>query len=402
MAMTATDAVARVAGSPAMVRARSLIARDDAQTVAAQCAIAAIAAPPFGESVRAAWMHERFIEIGLQHVRIDEAGNLIGERAGTHDTAPVVVAAHLDTVFPADTALELRRQDGRVMVPGIADNARGLAGMIVIARALNACDVVVERPIHFVATVGEEGVGDLRGVKHLFRDGAPHRRAHAFIALDGTETRRIVNRAVGSRRFQVAVRGPGGHSWADRSAPNPAWVLGNAMATLGRLQFPTEPAWSLNIGRIGGGTSVNAIPEEVWFELDLRSEDAGTLGTIEDSALRAIRQATRESQSMRRRTDPALELAFRPIGDRPAGTTPADSPLVEVARAATRYIGRRPELIASSTDANVPMALGIPAIAIGAGGESGGMHTLSEWYDNRRGPEGLVRAALTVVVAAEA
>jgi len=398
--MTAADAVARIAGSPAMLRARSFIARNDAQTVAEQCAIATIAAPPFGESARAAWMHERFLAIGLQPVRLDEAGNVIGERAGTHDAAPVVVAAHLDSVFPAGTALDLRRQDGRVLLPGIADNARGLAGMLAIARALGLSHMVSRRPIHFVATVGEEGVGDLRGVKQLFRDGAPHRHAHAFIALDGTESRRIVNRAVGSRRFRVSVRGPGGHSWADRSAPNPAWVLGHAMSTLGGLRFPAEPAWSLNIGRIGGGTSVNAIPEEVWFELDLRSEDAFTLADIENAALRAVRQATLESQAMRRRTEPPLELDIRAIGNRPAGTTPADSPLVQIARAATRHIGRRPELVASSTDANVPMALGIPAIAIGAGGESGGMHTLSEWYDNRRGPEGLVRAALTIAATA--
>jgi acetylornithine deacetylase/succinyl-diaminopimelate desuccinylase-like protein len=374
--------------------------RDDAQTVAEQCTIAAIASPPFGEAARAEWMRERFTDIGLQRVRIDDAGNVIAECAGTQDVPPVIVAAHLDTVFPAGTILDLRRQDGRVLLPGIADNARGLAGVLAIARALVESGIVTEHPIHFVATVGEEGVGDLRGVKHLFRDGASHRNAHAFIALDGTETRRIVNRAVGSRRFRIAVRGPGGHSWADRNAPNPAWVLGHIMSTIGRLRFPAEPPWSLNIGRVGGGTSVNAIPEEVWFELDMRSEDGSTLATVETTTLRTIRQAAAESNAMRRGSTTQLELDVQSIGNRPAGGTPADARLVQIARAATRYIGRRPELVASSTDANVPMALGIPAIAIGAGGESGGMHTLSEWYDNRRGAEGLVRAALTVVAAA--
>jgi acetylornithine deacetylase/succinyl-diaminopimelate desuccinylase-like protein len=370
-------------------------------TLDEQRRIATIPAPPFGEHERGEWIAARMSDIGLSDVHRDEVGNVLGTLAGTDpDADPLIVASHLDTVFPAETPLEIREDGRRVCVPGISDNARGLAALLAIGRALIDCEVSTARPVICVASTGEEGIGDLRGMKHLFRHGSAYRDAVAFIALDGTDSRRIVTSAIGSRRFRVSVCGPGGHAWADRGTANAAHALGDVLAALASLRLAAPPSWSLNVGRIGGGTSINAIPEEAWLELDLRSENAETLAGLEEEALDRAHEAVRSANSRRRRGTASLSVDIQRIGSRPPGRTRADTDLVHAAKEATRYIGRRPELVSSSTDANVPMALGIPAIAIGAGGESGGMHTLGEWYDNRKGPEGIVRAMLTVLAVA--
>jgi len=384
-----------------VARAIEFIRATDDATVAEQRQVAMIASPPFGERMRGEWVAGRFGELGLDGVHCDEAGNVLGRLpARDEEGAPVVVAAHLDTVFPADTPLEPRQEGRRLYLPGISDNARGLAAVLAIARAAKAAGLETRAPVVLVATTGEEGIGDLRGVKHLFREAGALRHAGAFVALDGTDSRRIVTSAVGSKRYRVTFRGPGGHAWADRGTVNAAHVLGNTVASLSALRLPSRPGWSLNVGRIGGGTSINAIPEEAWLEVDLRSENAETLDGLERSVLERIDGAVRSGNTYRRRGTTQVATTVERIGSRPAGRTRADSSLVLAAKEATRHIGRRPEVVASSTDANVPMALGIPAIAIGAGGESGGMHTVGEWYDNRKGPDGIVRALLTVLTAA--
>jgi acetylornithine deacetylase/succinyl-diaminopimelate desuccinylase-like protein len=371
-------------------------------TLEEQRRIATIPAPPFGERERGEWVAARMSAIGLSDVHRDEAGNVLGTLAGTDgDADPLIVASHLDTVFPAETPLEVREDGRRICVPGISDNARGLAALLAIGRSVIESGVTTGRPVVLVASTGEEGIGDLRGMKHLFREGSPYRDAAAFIALDGTDSRRIVTSAVGSRRFRFAVHGPGGHAWADRGTANAAHALGDVLAALASLRLAGQPSRSLNVGRIGGGTSINAIPEEAWLELDLRSENAETLAGLEEAAIDRAHEAVRAANARRRRGTASLAVDIEHIGSRPAGRTRADSDLVHAAREATRYIGRRPELVASSTDANVPMALGIPAVAIGAGGESGGMHTVGEWYDNRKGPEGIVRALLTILALAD-
>jgi tripeptide aminopeptidase len=401
MMATSTDPIHRLAELPAVARARRLLHETDDAIVQEQCTIAMIPSPPFGERERGEWLHGRFEEIGLEEVRADGTGNILGSRSGTQKGAePVIIAAHLDTVFPIETKLDLRRENGRVLAPGIADNARGLATLLAVARVIVACDVAHHRPLLFVGSVGEEGLGDLRGVKALFDDESPLRNAAAFIALDGTESRRVVSRAIGSVRYRIVMRGPGGHSWADRGAPNAAHAIGSAIAALSRLRLPAKPAWSVNVGRIGGGTSINAIPEDAWFELDLRSEDPATLDRLDADAMDGVRMAARDVNAHRRRGSTALHADIALIGRRPAGETPMEHRLVQAARGATHYIGRRAELVASSTDANVPMSLGIPSIAIGGGGESGGMHTLGEWYENTAGADGIVRALLTIVAAA--
>ena len=399
--------VATLNRHPAVDRARTTLRERDAETLAAMIELAQIPAPPFGESARGERMRRWFEELGLRDVAVDEVGNVLAwypangsaqDRAGEY--GPVLICAHLDTVFPPETDVTVRRVGERLVGPGIADNARGLAALIALAGALVEARPSLARSVVFAATVGEEGVGDLRGVKHLFREDSPWRRAAAFIALDGTGTRRIVNRALGSRRYRVTIEGSGGHSWADWGRANPIHALGRAIAALDAIDLPRRPRTTLSVGRIEGGTAVNAIPTEAWLELDIRSEGANALDAVEAKALREIKRAVVATERHSRGSDSPLALRFERIGDRPSGETPAASPLVAAACAATRMIGEEPELAASSTDANIPISLGIPAIAMGAGGRSSGVHTPDEWYENDGGPEGLDRALLTLVAAA--
>jgi acetylornithine deacetylase/succinyl-diaminopimelate desuccinylase-like protein len=393
----------KLAAAPAVSRARALIREQDAQTVQDMLDIVRIPAPPFAEAERGLWLAERMRALGLHQVDMDEAGNVLAHLPGSSASAgesPIILSAHLDTIFPAETRIDVRNEGGRVAAPGIADNTRGLAALLAIARALLAAQPSTIHPIVFVATVGEEGVGDLRGVKHLMRPGSPWRSAAGFITVDGTGLRRIVHRAIGSRRFAVTITGAGGHSWADFGMANPIHALGLAIGELAALELSRQPRVALTVGRAGGGTSVNAIPADAWMEIDLRSEAGRTLLDTENLVRMAIKDAVDRINAQRRRGTPALQLEIRVIGDRPTGETPVTSPLVRIARGATRLINETPELVASSTDANVPIALGIPAIAIGAGGESGGTHTVDEWYENKGGVPGIERALLILLGAA--
>ncbi len=385
-----------------MSGARRILHDTDARTLADQLELVQIPAPAFGEAERGRRMAELFREAGLTAVSVDEVGNVLArlEPAAEPDAPPCLISAHLDTIFPEGTDVTVKWDGARYCAPGIADDARGLAALVAIARALTTAGVRTRAPLVFVATVGEEGIGDLRGVKHLFCDGSPWRRAAAFISLDGTGCRRIVHRAVGSRRFRIRVTGVGGHSWADWGIANPIHALGLAIAELASLPVPREPRSALTVARIAGGTSINAIPEEAWLELDLRSEGVAALEALERGARSALRRAVQACNARRRRGTPPLSVSVDVIGDRPSGQTPAASAIVRAAIEATRAIGHSPELVASSTDANVPIALGIPAITLGAGGESGSTHTLEEWYSNESGPEGIERALLTALALA--
>lgn len=402
----------RLAAIPAVARALRILRETDDVTIADQLVLVRIPAPSLAETRRAHHFAERCRALGLTAVRLDEAGNVLAtvpggggtSRPGVDDvvssTSSVVVAAHLDTVFPPETDLTPRRVGGRYVAPGIGDNARGLAALLALGRALVGGGVETLHPVSLVATVGEEGIGDLRGVKHLFREGSDWRNARAFIAVDGTGVRRVVNRAIGSRRLRVVLTGPGGHSWADWGTVNPIHILGQVVARVSRLVSPHQSATTLNVGRIGGGTSVNTIPTEAWLELDLRSEDGGELAGLETQVREVIERVAVEADEWRREATPGLAVHVEVVGDRPAGETPSSSTLVTAACAATRFIGETPELAASSTDANVPISLGIPAIALGAGGCSGGAHTEGEWYDNEGGVEGLERLLLTILAVA--
>jgi tripeptide aminopeptidase len=389
------------ATDPSLREARAHLHATDDQTLADQLELVCIPAPPLEEEARGRRVAERFREIGLGDVRTDEAGNVLGTWPGRDaGAAPVVVAAHLDTVFPGDVEVTPRRAGKRIHAPGITDNCRGLAGLLAVARALASTGVRPPRTVVFAATVGEEANGDLRGVKHLFAEGAPLRDAAAFVAFDGSGMRRIVTQAVGARRLRVEVRGPGGHTWSDRGAPNPLTALADAITHLGAEPLPGPAAASRTVARMSAGTSINAIPEEAWMEVDLRSESNEVLPELDRQVRDAVQRALTQENAGRRQGTAALTVQVHVIGDRPAGQTPADAPLVRAAERITAAMRRRPERVGCSSDANVPMSLGIPAITIGVGGDSGGIHTLDEWYSNDGGPEGVERALLIVLAAA--
>lgn len=387
---------------PAAQRARALITGGEAEVLAEQLRIVVIPAPSGQEGQRARYLGDRFCALGLLETHTDEVGNVLSLLPGAEspDLPPLVVAAHLDTVFDAATDLSPRHVGGRVYAPGITDNARGVAALLALAQALIRSEIRTERAVWFVGTVGEEGNGDLRGSKHLFRSGGPISRPSGFVALDGSGIRRIVHRAIGARRLRVEITGPGGHSWSDWGTANPLHALGRAIERLVHLPLSSRPSATLTVARAGGGTSVNAIPGAAWFELDLRSERSEVIGELEAACRRELRNAIDEENRSRRQGTDRLTLSISVIGDRPSGQVPDTAPLVEASVAATRLVGARPELVASSTDANVPLSLGIPAVTLGAGGESGGIHTTEEWFSSREGERGLERGLLTLLAAA--
>lgn len=391
--------MSRLLDRPDVRAARSWLERHDEGTLALQRELAAIPAPTGDEARRAAFVAERMRGAGLRGVRTDAAGNVLARLAETAGVG-IVIAAHLDTVFPAGTDVVPRGDGKRIVAPGIGDNARGLAAMLALAEACAACDVRVGRPVTFVATVGEEGHGDLRGARHLFDD--PAFRPDAFIALDGPGMERVVHRALGTRRLRATYCGPGGHSWAAFGVANPATAVGLAATRIADLQLPGSPRTTASVVGIGGGSGLNVIPRSAWLELDLRSESDEALETVHASVARAL---TRSLESVNRRraagTAPlALEVA--PLGQRPSGATDERHPVVQAALAATRALGHTPRLAAASTDANVAIGRSVPAIALGAGGKGGDAHLVTEWYENANGPDGIVRALLTMLAAAEA
>ncbi len=377
--------------------ARSRLAAADERVVATQIALCEIPSPTGSESARGRSIAERFRALALANVRTDDVGNVLGVRPGTSDAAPVVVCAHLDTIFPAGTPVQVERHGAQLCGPGIVDNSRGLAVMLALAEAIDGRRVLTRRTIIFAATVGEEGAGDLRGVKHLFTTlGA---LPSACIAIDGAGDDRIVTRALGARRLRITFRGTGGHSWSCFGTANPVHAAGATAAKLAAMPLPRSPRTTLSVCRIGGGISVNAIPDEAWLEVDLRSSSTETLTRCEGDVRLAIQAALREENARRTSGTAPLSHTVETIGDRPCGEVDADHVLVRAAVQATRAIGRNPGLAIASTDANVPISLGVPAIAIGAGGRGGGVHTSGEWYDNTDGALGVARA-LTVLVAA--
>lgn len=373
---------------------------DDARTLDDQRSLTLIPAPPFAEAARGRGMAARMVEAGLEVVETDAVGNVVARypdsgavRGGAG--APLIVSAHLDTVFPPDTPIAVDRDGDTMTGPGICDDGRGLAALLALTRALRRGGVTLRHPLLVVATVGEEGPGDLRGVRHLFTRGAGAAGCSGFISLDGAGVRRIVSTGLGSRRWRIEATGPGGHSWADQGIPNPIHALSTAVAEFSRRDLPESTTFST--GRQGGGTSVNAIPGSAWIEVELRSVDAEVLAHLGDELQRCVTRAVNEISD--EGTGPRLEVAFSDLGQRPAGSTRADAELVRAAVAATRALGVEPELGTASTDANLPMSLGVPAITLGAGGEAGLAHTPREWYRNVNGPRGIARALLTLLLA---
>ncbi|HZH32943.1 MAG TPA: M20/M25/M40 family metallo-hydrolase [Pyrinomonadaceae bacterium] len=397
MAIAPEQTVRDLLASTRVRRAFALFAERAEEITREQAAICEIPAPPFGEEVRAEYLAARFRQYGLSETTIDAEGNCVALRRGANLHPLLVVSAHLDTVFPAGTNFTVRREGARLYAPGIADDGCGLVALLALLCALEEGSIETEGSILFVGTVGEEGEGNLRGARHLLTAGAWAREIDAFISLDGPGLEGITHRAVGSRRYRVRCAGAGGHSWGDFGVPNPVHALGRAIARLISYPAPARPRTTFNVGRVEGGAGVNCIAQEASMDVDLRSESPDELKRLDAYFRRAAREAVEEESGTRRANTPPLELEMKLIGDRPGGETPKDAPLVSLAEAATRALGSEPRLDCSSTDANIAISLGVPAITVGAGGLSANAHTLDEWYDPRGRELALNRALLLIL-----
>jgi tripeptide aminopeptidase len=392
--------IASLFRSPAIQRAFRFIDDIQEELEAELVRLCEIPAPPFKEEARAREVARRFEEVGLARVRRDNVGNVIAERRGFASQPSVVVSAHLDTVFPEGTDVRVRREGTRLHAPGISDNTCGLVSLLALARALEFAEVPTEGAIYFVATVGEEGEGNLRGVRHLFTEGEFREGVDAFISLDGPGLERITQRALGSRRFRISVNGPGGHSWGDFGIVNPVHALGRAIARFASYPAPLAPRTSYNVGIIEGGSSVNSIPQTASMVVDIRSVSSGEIEKLEAYLRRVIEIAVREENSQRAVSGTSLSYEIEKVGDRPSGETPADATIVRSAIESSRALGIEPRLDCSSTDSNIPISLGIPAITLGVGGSSSNCHSLTEWYEPVGRELGIKRLVLLTLALA--
>lgn len=392
--------IEELASNERLQEAMDFIESVDEETVQNQITITEIPAPPFMEEVRAASFAEMMRDYGLSEVDIDEEGNVVGKRPGTEGERTIVISAHLDTVFPEGTDVKVEVRNDTLFAPGITDDTRGLATLLTIINTLESLDIETEDNIWFVGTVGEEGIGDLRGVKHLFETEGDN--IDAFISIDGSRDSRIVNKALGSHRYRVTFEGPGGHSWGAFGTANPAHALGRAITYFedNASQFVvTGPKTSYNIGRIGGGTSVNSIPYANWMEIDMRSEDQESLKQIDGIMQDAVQKALLEANDIKT-SGPDLTVDIEMIGNRPSGEISPDEPFIQRAMAVSNYFDKEPTLSRSSTDSNVSISMGIPSMTIGGGGSSDGSHSLDEWWYNEDGYQGVQRAFMILVAEA--
>jgi tripeptide aminopeptidase len=383
---------------PAVKAALDVAKTNEPQTIEDQIRFCEIAAPPFKETARGNVLKATFEQLGLQNVRADKAGNVLGDRPGAAPRPRLVIAAHLDTVFPEGTDVTVKREGSVLRGPGIADDCRGLAVLVSIVRAMKQANVQTPGSITFVADVGEEGLGDLRGMKQLFNETMKG-QVDRFVSIDGTGVS-ITNVAVGSHRYRVTFKGPGGHSFGAFGLANPIGAMGRAIAKISDLQVPREPKTTFNVGRVGGGTSVNAIPFEGWMEVDMRSSDPASLASVDANFHKAVDSAVAEENE--RWGKPRMITVTKDlVGDRPAGSTPEDAPIVQTALAANRALGFAAALGEGSTDSNLPMSLKIPALTIGGGGRGTGAHALDEAFDATDSWQGTQRAVLLTIAMAQ-
>ena len=367
------------------------------QTIEDQIRLCEVEAPPFKETKRAQLYAQMFKDVGLSNVRIDKEGNVLGEKRGAQPKPHLVFTAHLDTVFPEGTSVAVKREGTTLRGPGIGDDCRGLAVVLAVARAMVKGNLQTPGTITFVGTVGEEGLGDLRGVKFLFREGLKG-QIDRFVSVDGTGLG-ITNTAVGSLRYRVTFKGPGGHSYGAFGMVNPIHALGRAMSRIADFEVARDPRTTFNVGRIGGGTSVNAIPFEAWAEVDMRSADPASLKALDAKFHKAIDEAVADENARWGSKQLTVEKAL--VGDRPAGGTPPESPIVLAAVSATKALGLMTTLDEGSTDSNIPMNMGIPAITIDGGGRGSGAHALNEAFDSTNSWQGTQRALLTALALAQ-
>src|ERR1700736_2116658 len=399
---TVQQEVARLGAAPEVRSAFNWLRTQEPQLAHWQMEMARIPAPPFGEGARGAWLAERFREVGLDDVRIDDVGNVFGVHPG-FGRRFVALSAHIDTVFPANTPLNIRQQGSRLYGPGVSDNGAGVAALLAIAALLRAVRLRHALPFVFIGNVGEEGEGDLRGMRHIFSAPRWKDSIHHSLVLDGAGSDTIVAEALGSRRFEVIVRGPGGHSWSDFGSPNPIVVLSRAIHAFAQTPVPASPKTTFNVGVIRGGTSVNSIPESASMRVDIRSTSMTEMERLERALRYALDQAVEEetrvtearTSSPRRPFGLSSEVVV--IGNRPAGELYPNARILQVIRAVDTQLGNAAQVQRASTDANIPLSLGREAIAIGGGGSGGGAPTLQEWFDCNGRELGLRRILLTML-----
>ncbi|RAK63791.1 peptidase M20 [Phenylobacterium kunshanense] len=395
----ADKVVAQIRKSAGFKAAVATLDREHDRIVADTITLTEIPAPPFQEAERAKAYMEMLKAHGLTEVEMDAEGNVMGLRRGSGKPGgPVVVlAAHLDTVFPAGTPVKVRREGTKLMAPGIGDDTHSLAVLLGYIRALDAAKITTKKDILFVGNVGEEGPGDLRGVRHIFTKGKYKDRIAAFFSMDGTSADRIVDKAVGSRRYRVTFKGPGGHSYGAFGLVNPMAAMGATVVEMNRIQTPAKPKTTYATSVVGGGTSVNSIPDAIWLEVDMRSESKDELAKLDGQFLKIVEGAVEQENGARSTRAGKVSAEVKLIGDRPTGNTREDADIVQLTAAAVRAAGLTPELGASSTDSNIPISLGVPAVTIGSGGSGGRAHALDEWIDVSK-PESL--KGMTVGLAA--
>ena len=380
LAQNAEQTVQSIVSSAAFRDARTALAADHPRFVRELITLTEIPAPPFKEARRAAAYLEMLREAKLTDVETDPEGNVMGVRKGTGNGPMLAVLAHLDTVFPEGTDVKTKLEGTRLHAPGVGDDTGALALMLSVIRAMDAAKVQTPGDILFVGNVGEEGEGDLRGVKYLLQKGKYRDRIKRFISIDGGSQDGIVNGGLGSRRYRVTFKGPGGHSYGAFGLVSPAFALGDAMARFSRLQVPGLPRTTFNVGVVGGGTSVNSIPTEMFMLVDMRSESPDELKKVDEAFQKVVREAVDEENRARSTAEGKIVADVTLIGDRPSGTTATSTYLVQAAAAVARAYGFSPTFEIGSTDANVPIAMGIPAITIGRGA-GGRSHSLDEWID---------------------
>lgn len=384
-AQDAQQTVERVLSHPSVRAAQQFTELDHERVVREIIAINEIPAPPFKEAARARVFAQMLKDSGASSVETDPEGNVLALRKGSGGGPVLVIAAHLDTVFPEGTDVRVRREGNRLTGPGVGDNSRSLAVLLAILRALDNGKVQTTADILFVGDVGEEGPGDLRGMRYLFQKGSYKDRIRMFISLDGAGSGSdIVNGALGSRRYHVIFRGPGGHSYGAFGLVNPAYALAKAIDRLSKITVPSSPRTTYNVGLVGGGTSVNSIPNEVWMDVDLRSESPQQLNKLSDEFMKQMRAAADEENRARSTNQGKIEVESKVIGERPSGMTPPSSTIVKVAAAAASRFGASPRNSTGSTDSNIPISLGIPAVTLDSGGSGGRAHALDEWISIER------------------
>lgn len=364
-----------------------------------QLEVTSIAAPPWGEAARSAWLEARFSELALSDVHQDELGNVFGVRPGTDPNAPyIALSAHIDTVFPAGTPIEVRRDAGKLYGPGISDNSSGIVALLAIAGAMQAANLSAAAPVLFIGDVGEEGEGDLRGMRHIFHQPRWLASIASLVVLDGAGTDTIIAEGLGSRRYEVTVRGHGGHSWSDFGVANPIVALARIIDRFAGTPVPALPKTTYNIGMINGGTSVNSIPESATMKVDTRSASVEQLDRLERALHEAVDAMISDSAGHKKQE--LLSAEVRVIGNRPAADLPVESQLLKAIRAVDAQLNNAARIQRASTDANVPLSLRREAIAIGAGGSGGGAHTIGEWYDPTGRDLGLKRILLLILALA--